>query len=336
METALPHYAPPPDSRRVREQALAGLRAPAKYLPFSLLYDEAGSHLFERITRLPEYYLTRTETSILTDSRSEIHRAIGRQARVVELGSGSGNKTRILLQGLGARDYTAIDISRTQLTSAARRIALEFPGTKVRALCLDYTRPFALPPAVDVNRTVIFFPGSTIGNFEPLDAEVFLRRIRMLVSSQDGLLVGVDLVKDRDILERAYNDRAGITARFNLNLLTRLNREAGADFDPLAFEHSATYNDASRRIEMGLISRRDQIVAFPKHETQQPETIHFRVHERVVSEHCYKYSVAEFAALAHRAGWSLQRTWKDTDRLFAVLWLEAGLLPSHEVAWPVA
>jgi uncharacterized SAM-dependent methyltransferase len=187
-----------------------------------------------------------------------------------------------------------------------------------------------------VNRTIFFFPGSTIGNFEPGGAETFMRRLRSLADSQDALLIGVDLVKDRDILERAYNDRAGVTARFNLNLLERLNREAGADFDALAFEHSATYNEAARRIEMCLISRRNQDVIFPAHEAQEPERIRFRLRERVVSEHCYKYSVTEFSALARRAGWALEDSWVDANGLFAVLWLEAGLLPSHETRRPAA
>lgn len=311
-----------PAAPDVRKQAIEGLATGQKVLPCALLYDEAGSALFERITRLPEYYPTRTEVGILQHNLPAIQAEIGPAARVVELGSGAATKTRILLAGLAAAEYVAVDIARAQLQESAAAIACQFPDIDVYALCADYMNAIDLPvSSSNVSRTAVFFPGSTIGNFEPADAAQFLRRLRDLSGKGGGLLIGVDLIKDRVKLERAYNDTAGVTAAFNLNALARLNREAGATFDLTAFEHRAIYDDRAHRIEMHLISRRNQCVAFPGATEAKPEHICLRAGESIVTEHSYKYSVESFRALARDAGWQPRRTWTDERAMFSLHWL---------------
>lgn len=306
----------------VRRTALAGLTTTPKTLPASLLYDKRGSELFERITKLPEYYPTRTEISILRSNYGSIQRALEDHARIVEFGTGSGLKTRLLLDGLDASEYVALDISRSQLVAAAGALARRFPQLEVRALCVDYVEDFVLPPPVNAAaRTVFFFPGSTIGNFEPAEAEIFLRRVRRLAGADGGLLIGVDLHKDEDVLHAAYNDAAGVTAEFNLNVLTRLNREAGANFDVGAFRHAAIYETERQRIEMRLISDRAQEVTFAATDRHAPVHISFAAQEAIVTEHSYKYSVEGFSELARRAGWSVRRRWLDRRSWFAVFML---------------
>lgn len=308
----------------VATQGVAGLTRHPKTLPCALLYDEAGSALFESITQLPEYYPTRTEISILRTNLGQIQAAIGPGARLVELGSGSATKTRILLTGLAAREYVPIDIARAQLIESATSIAQDFPEIDVSAVCADYTQRIDLPPSKEaVTRTVVFFPGSTIGNFEPPEALAFLKRLQRLSGKAGGLLIGVDLKKDAARLERAYNDAAGVTAAFNLNVLQRLNRDAGADFDIAGFQHRAIFNEPASRIEMHLISLRDQCVLIGSAGVAAPRKICFHAGESIVTEHSYKYSVESFHALAKRAGWMPRQTWVDADCLFSVHWLTA-------------
>jgi dimethylhistidine N-methyltransferase len=309
----------------VRRAALSGLCSLSPTLPCSLFYDEAGAALFEQICTLPEYYPTRTEISILRHNIAAIGDMIGGSSRLIELGSGDAVKSRLLLRHINAAEYIPIDISRAQLLDTATRIGHEFPGTRVSPICADYTRPLQLPAATaDISRSVVFFPGSTIGNFEPDVAQRFLHALACVAGTGGGLLIGADLHKSTARLEAAYNDQAGITARFNLNLLTRLNREAGADFDPGAFRHRAIYNERYRRIEMHLISQRDQRVTFAAIGAARPAVVELRRGTIIVTEHSYKYTHDVFKELVRRAGWLPIRSWTDADQLFSVHWCVAA------------
>lgn len=293
---------------------LAGLSQPQKSLPCKYLYDDAGSELFERICALPEYYPTRTETALLRDRAAEIAACIGPHARLVEFGSGAGVKVRLLLEALDRPvAYVPVDISRSPLIASALALAKDFPSLRVQPICADYTRPFALPPAPPgIAVTAGFFPGSTIGNFDPAAAEAFLARAARLLGPGAAMIVGVDLPKDRAILEAAYDDAAGVTAAFNLNLLTRINRELGADFDPEAFAHRAIWNAEESRVEMHLVSRTEQTVRIGTHRFA------FREGETIHTENSYKYAPDAFATLARQAGFTPAALWTDPDTLFSI------------------
>jgi len=308
-------YEPQVDD--VRAEVLSGLARPAKMLPSKLFYDARGSQLFEDICALEEYYPTRTEVAILKQYVGEIVARIGPGCRLVELGSGSSLKTHILLDHLEAPSaYVPIDISRTALLEAAQAIAAKYPDLDVLAVCADYTQRFELPePRRPARRTVAFFPGSTIGNLERDDARAFLRRIAGWCGRGGGLLIGVDLKKDQPTLEAAYNDRAGVTAAFNLNLLHRINRELGADFDPDAFRHRAIYDEPRGRIEMRLISCRPQTV------TVDGRAFTFAEGEWITTEYSHKYSVPDFQRLAAEAGFAVQHVWTDAHQRFSVQYL---------------
>ncbi|HEY8508811.1 MAG TPA: L-histidine N(alpha)-methyltransferase, partial [Steroidobacteraceae bacterium] len=243
-------------------QLLEGLRARPKRISSTFLYDARGSQLFDLICEQPEYYPTRTETAILEAHAESIARTVGPRARLVELGSGASVKTRILLDQLpDLAAYVPVDISRTHLLDAASRIARAYRSLQVQPVCADFTLPFVLPKTRRaVARTVVFFPGSTIGNFDHDDAVELLASMREIAGPGGGAIVGIDLVKDVPTLIRAYDDAAGVTAAFNLNLLARLNREFGADFDLSGFAHDAVWNARERRIEMHLVSVREQVV----------------------------------------------------------------------------
>ena len=304
-----------PAEESFRDAVLAGLTRRHKALPCRFLYDERGSALFEEICRLPEYYLTRTEMAILTDCAPEIARLVGRHAQLIEFGSGSSRKVRLLLEALDEpAAYVAIDISREPLRLAAEELAAEFPEISVVAVCADYLQPLRLPelPARGDGRRIGFFPGSTIGNFVPEEAVDFLAGCRQVVGRNGFMLVGVDTKKEADILDAAYNDRAGVTAAFNLNLLERINRELDADFDLDRFEHDAFYNEAAGRIEIYIRSLADQIV------TVAGRAIRFSAGERIHTEDSCKYSVAEFQRLAAHAGFRSTRHWLDEGDLFSV------------------
>jgi dimethylhistidine N-methyltransferase len=298
-------------------EVIAGLSRPQKKLPCKFLYDEEGSRLFNEICELEEYYPTRTENKILRDNINEIASLIGSECRLVEFGSGNSTKTRHLLAHLpGMCAYIPIDISGPQLLESAIQLAGEFPGLEICPLEADYEEISEIPPTErKPKRTVAFFPGSTIGNFEPIAATAFLRKIALLCGHDGGLLIGVDRIKPRQILEPAYNDRKGVTAKFNLGILARVNRELGADFDLSAFHHRAPYNEIHDRIEMHLVSRREQIVHLDSQEFR------FEPGEHIITEHSYKYTLRSFARLALKAGFELVRNWEDTDHLFSVLFL---------------
>ena len=314
-----------PPADRLWEDVRAGLALRPRKLPPKYFYDEAGALLFDRITRLEAYYPTRTELRILDRHMGEIVEAIGPSARILELGSGSGLKTRHLLHHLlRPASYMPVDISRAQLMEFATSIAGELPALEVLPVCADYTQEWT-PPAgqAQAARTVAFFPGSTIGNFEPDDAVAFLRRVRSLCGPGGGLLIGVDLHKDRPTLERAYNDGEGVTAAFNLNLLERINRECGADFDTGAFRHHAFYDERRRRIEMRLVSTRHSTVTLPGRVPgggEPPSEFHFEPLDFITTEYSHKYTLPDFRELARATGWSVERLWSD-ERCWFSVWL---------------
>ncbi len=296
---------------------LHGLGAPAKELPCKYFYDEAGSQLFERITELEEYYPTRTELSIMNRHVAEMAGLLGPRCLLVEYGSGSSTKTRLLLDHLRRpAGYVPIDVSGEHLRRSAQSIADEYPGLEVLPLCADFTRPLELPvPRRQPARRVVTFPGSTIGNFTPDEAVALLRRTAALCGRGGGLLLGADLRKDRRVLEAAYNDRRGVTAAFNRNLLVRINRELGADFAVDRFAHRAFYNAAEGRIEIHLVSRRDQRVHVGDAEFA------FAAGESIRTEYSYKYRLRDLDDLGAAAGFEVERFWTDEREYFSVHYL---------------
>jgi dimethylhistidine N-methyltransferase len=301
------------------DDVLAGLQAEPKRVPPKYFYDEVGSQLFQRITALPEYYLTRTETGILERHAGEIARLIPPGAAMVEFGAGSSAKTRILLRAaphLAA--YVPVDISGAYLAAQTAQLQQEMPNLQVLPVEADFTRPFALPEALGAGPRVGFFPGSTIGNFEPHEANALLRNAAMLLGPGALFVVGADLVKDADVLAAAYNDEAGITAAFNLNLLTRINRELGGGFDLSSFRHRACYNSDQRRIEMHLVSlTRQKVRACGK-------SFDFRRGETIHTENSYKYTIDTFRSRALGAGWTHAATFLDERNYFSVHALRAN------------
>jgi len=308
-----------PGRDRFLTEVLAGLRRRRKRLPCKYFYDEAGSALFDRICELDEYYLTRTELAIMRQHAGEMAEAIGEGCLLIEYGSGSSVKTRVLLDRLASpAGYVPIDISGEHLRNTAYTLSLAYPGLEVLPVCADYTTRFHLPalPQPPAKR-VVYFPGSTIGNFEPHDAVLFLRGMARVCGPGGGLLIGVDLKKDPALLHAAYNDAQGVTASFNLNLLARLNREVGADFDLGAFAHYAFYNPRRGRVEMHLVSRRAECV------NVGPERVRFEEGESVFTESSYKYAPDEFARLAAAAGFTARKVWTDAQSRFSVQYLVA-------------
>jgi len=299
-------------------QVLSGLAQRPKRLSPPYLYDARGSALFELICRQPEYYLTRTELAIMRRHGAEIAERIGSKALLLELGSGASLKTRILLDRLpDLAAYVPVDISRSSLFAAARSIRDSYPRLEVLPVEADFTRPFALPAIrATAARTIVYFPGSTIGNFDTDPAVELLALARDLAAEDGALIIGIDLVKDRELLLRAYDDAAGVTAAFNLNLVARLNRELGTNFDVGGFRHDAVWNAAASRIEMHLTSLVPQSVHLGG------ERIEFAAGEPIVTEHCHKYTIGSFSALAARAGWCVRASWSDERGFFSVLYLE--------------
>ncbi|HZR60648.1 MAG TPA: L-histidine N(alpha)-methyltransferase [Xanthobacteraceae bacterium] len=290
---------------------MAGLTAQPKALPPKYFYDLAGSALFERITELPEYYPTRCEIGILQDNARAIAAMFPPGCALIEFGSGSSRKARILLDAAPkVAAYIAVDISGDFLQQDLAQLERDLPWLIVHPLVADFTQPFAIPGDLAALPRVGFFPGSTIGNFEPADAGAFLRHAGEVLGPGTLFLVGVDLVKDHGILHRAYNDSAGVTAQFNLNLLARINRELGADFDLAAFEHRAFFNAEQSRIEMHLVSTKPQQVHL------NGVNIDFRQGETIHTENSYKYTIESFQALARSTGWSPVEAF--SDELFAV------------------
>lgn len=297
------------------DELRAGLAARPHRIAPKWFYDAQGSAWFDRICELPEYYPTRTELALLDRHAEAMAACIGAGAEILEFGAGSSRKVRVLLDALDApRRFVPVDISGDHLAAAAAQLRADYPRLEVLPLAADFTvGELPLPPAV--GRRVGFFPGSSIGNFAPAEAQRLLTRFAGWLGG-GGLLVGVDLVKSPALLHAAYNDAQGVTAAFNLNLLARANRELGADFDLSAWEHAAFYNPPEQRIEMHLMSRRAQVV------TIGGERFAFEEGESVHTEDSYKYTVPGFQALARRAGWQPRAVWTDAARRFSLHWLE--------------
>jgi L-histidine N-alpha-methyltransferase len=309
-----------PGEESFRDAVLHGLARPRKAIPCKFFYDAPGSARFEQICALPEYYLTRTEIAILERNAAEIATLVGPHCRLIEFGSGASRKVRILLNALDAPvAYVPVDISREHLRDAAGSLSEDFPAVPVIAVCADYTRPFPLPPlAGPPGKRVGFFPGSTIGNFEPDAAADFLANYARILGPGGEMLIGVDLKKDPAVLDAAYDDRAGVTAAFNLNLLERINRELDGDLDLDLFEHLAFYSEAEGRIEIYIRSLADHRARIAGHD------FHFAAGELIHTEYSYKYAVDEFRALAARAGFRPLKTWIDPDDLFSVHYFRLG------------
>lgn len=299
------------------EIILEGLRRPEKEISPKYFYDEKGSQLFDEITTQPEYYPTATELAIMGDNIDAMSARIGRQASLIEFGSGSSLKTHILLQHLDElAAYVPVDISEEHLLASARELQDDYPHIEIIPLIADFTQPFDLPaPKVMPVKNIIYFPGSTIGNFIPDAALELLKTMYVEAGEGGALLIGVDLQKDLHTLEAAYNDAAGVTAAFNLNMLEHLNREYGADFDSSAFSHSAIYNAALGRIEMRLISHHEQVVRLGG------EMIEIAKGEGLLTEYSHKYTLDGFAALARKAGFNVEQVWTDEKQLFSVQYL---------------
>ncbi len=302
-----------------RSDILDGLSQDQKQLSPKYFYDETGSRLFDQICDLPEYYLTRTELGIMREHVEAMTGLMGPRASIIELGSGSSLKTRILLDHVEEpAAYVPVDISRDHLLKTAGCLADDYPEIEILPVCADFTQSFELPePAVEPDRHVVYFPGSTIGNFSRDDAIDLLKQVRQVVNGNGALLVGVDLIKPRKVVEAAYNDTAGVTAKFNKNILARINRDHAGAFDPNRFEHDAVYDEEHHRIEMRLISCEEQDIPIAG------QSIHFEKGEYIVTEHSHKYSIDEFGSIGEEAEFSLKDIWTDPDQLFSVQFLEA-------------
>jgi dimethylhistidine N-methyltransferase len=319
MFDATAHLAPDLYPNAIAAEALAGLMAQRKTLPAKLFYDEEGCRLFGEITALPEYYLTRTELRLLRDTAGDLSEMMPPGLVLVEYGASDEAKAEIVLRSLvRPAAYVPIDIAGPALAALEQRMRRRHPRLAIYPIAADFLTTLVLPPFAGHGGVLGFFPGSTIGNLEPAAARCFLAQVRRTLGPSSAFLVGVDLRKDPSVLVPAYDDQAGVTAAFNRNLLVRLNREAGADFDLGAFSHRAVWNDAESRIEMHLVSHRDQIA----HVAGYP--IRFREGETIHTENSYKHTEPGFAALAHTAGWDVRHVWTDIDRLFSLHLLSAG------------
>ena len=309
-----------PEANDFLEVVLCGLTDEPKWIPPKFFYDKRGSELFDRITRLSEYYATRTEIAILGARAAEIAELVGKDSLLIEYGSGSSSKVGILLDALqGDVTYVAIDISRQHLVESCERLAQSCPRLEVIAVCADYSKPFPLPTpkwGAPQNK-MVFFPGSTIGNFSPDQAVSFLANTARQIGTGGSLLIGVDLKKDDKLLHAAYNDSAQVTAAFNLNLLERINQELDADFDLSAFRHRAFYNAERGRIEMHIVSLKPQVVSL------NGASIHFAASETIHTENSYKFSIDEFQRLAAQSGFEPVKAWTDPQDLFSLHYLTA-------------
>jgi dimethylhistidine N-methyltransferase len=296
-------------------EVLAGLTSSPRTLPCKFFYDERGADLFQKICELPEYYITRTETELLWRYAPDIAESIGPNAALIGFGTGAGIKTRLLLEHLqNPIAYIPVDISKQRLVDSAFELSRAMPALEIMPVCADYLQELQFPkPLRKPDHVAVFFPGSTIGNLEPPVAEDFLRRVCRLCGESGGLIIGIDLQKSREVLEAAYNDGAGVTAEFNLNLLVRANRELGADFDLARWKHRAVYNEVEGRIEMHLVSVGEQTVHVGGREFV------FAGGEKIITEFSYKHTLEGFAHLAASAGFrEASRVWTDPQRLFAI------------------
>jgi dimethylhistidine N-methyltransferase len=306
-----------PEREHFRTEVLNGLQKAQKELPSKYFYDEHGSYLYERICSLDEYYPPRTEIAIMKTHIKEIAELLGPNTRLIEYGCGNCVKTRILLDHLSdISAYVPIDISVEQLRRVSQELASHYSGLEVLPVCTDYTGNFKLPtPKRSSDRTVVFFPGSTIGNFDPVPAKIFLEHIAGVCGPGGALLIGVDLKKNPEVLHRAYNDREGVTAAFNLNLLERINRELNGDFQLDNFRHYAFYNPRESRIEMHLVSLKEQVVHLGN------LSITFTKGESIWTESSYKFNLDDFALMATGAGFQVERVWTDERQWFSIQYL---------------
>lgn len=319
---AIRFYDDHPGTADLCTEVLNGLASQPKRIPPKFFYDEQGSRLFDAICELPEYYPTRIEAALLQDHAREIAALAGPECLLIELGSGASKKVRLLLDALRPCAYMGIDISKDFLVDSASKLAADYPWLEVHAACADFSQTLNLAYCPLGFKRLAFFPGSSIGNFEPEDALRFLQRLRQMLGPDGALLIGVDLKKDARILHAAYNDAQGVTAAFNLNLLRRIKRELGADLDLAGFRHQAFYNEGQGRIEMHLVSRRKQQVRIAGH------SFNFEAGETIHTENSYKYSIADFQSLAARAGYRAEQVWTDKQRLFSVHYL-----PVNEIVY---
>ena len=303
-----------PSMAEFRDAVLAGLAQPQKTIPCKYFYDREGSRLFEAICETPEYYPTRTERSILAAAAAEISAIVGSGCAILELGSGAGVKIRTLLDALDQpASYVPVDIDSSRLLEAAQTLAGDYPGLPIAPVCADYTTRFPLPAVGQAHPSWLgFFPGTTIGNFSPTQATGFLSQMRRRLGAGGMMLVGVDLKKDRAILDAAYNDAAGMTAAFNLNLLARIDREIGGDFHRAEFRHLAFYDRDQGRIEMHLVSGKDQTVRVAD------ATFRFAAGETIHTENSYKYDLDQFRRLGESAGWRAENVWTDPAQMFSL------------------
>ena len=311
-----PLYASP--AAEFLDDVLKGLSSVSRSIPSKYFYDDIGSTIFDAICELDEYYPTRAEIEIMNRYGHEITCRLGPDIRLVEYGSGSSTKTRILLNHLiDPCLYVPVDISIQHLARTSDALAMDYPMLSVAPVAADFTRPFVVPMSeFEPRRTCVYFPGSTIGNFAQAEAIQLLADIAHRCECGDGLLIGFDLRKDRDVLESAYNDRAGVTAAFNKNLLHRMNSELGANFNTHQFSHHAFFNDAAGRIEMHLVTQREQSVLIADH------SFRFDRSETICTEYSHKYSISEFELMTAQVGWQCKETWCDEREYFAVMYLE--------------
>lgn len=296
---------------------IEGLTSQPKVISPKYFYDQCGSELFDKICKQPEYYITRTENNILQDNAEDISRFIGPDCVLIELGSGVSEKIRLLFDVLSPASYLGIDISKDFLLLSTKRLSRDYPEIEVHAVCADFSHQIELPEQCQSDRLVAFFPGSSIGNFEPDDAVRFLKEVASMVGRAGKLLIGVDLKKDPKILNAAYNDAVGVTADFNLNILQRMRTELDVDVDMPSFRHRAFYNEDRGRVEMHLVSQCDQVMVIDGDDIAlaDDETIH--------TENSYKYHLDEFADLSARAGFRVEKVWADDQKLFSVQCLVA-------------
>lgn len=308
----------PLDPAVFRDDVVRGLSRPNRAIPSKYFYDAAGSQLFDAICELDEYYPTRTEAAIMAEHAEEMAALLGSDLRLVEFGSGSSVKTRVLLNNLiDPLTYVPVDISEDHLLATAGALAAEYPLLDVAPLMADFTAPLKLSAAeVGTSRTCVYFPGSTIGNFQPAEALEILRSIADCCGQHGGLLIGFDLQKSSEVIEAAYNDTNGVTAEFNKNVLRRINRELDGDFDVDQFDHLAFYNESAGRIEMHLVSCRVQSVRVADLD------FHFQWGETILTEYSHKYTLDRFSEMAAQAGWTSRRVWTDDREYFAVMYLE--------------
>ena len=302
----------------VKNEVLDGLAKPQKTLPAKYFYDERGSQLFEAITQLPEYYLTRTEIQLLRQYGADIAERVGQGAVLMEYGSGASVKIRLLLEALRPDCYVPMDISRDFLISSANKLLDDYPWLSIYAGCVDYSQPVELPRTLEqASNKLGFFPGSSMGNFTPAEAQAFLRRVRTTLGDGSHFLLGVDLDKSPEVLHAAYNDAQGVTATFNKNILRHLNRSLRASFDENLFEHEARVNQSQSRVEMHLVSRIDQMIHIAG------TTLVLRKGESLHTENSYKYRLESLDWMARQANFALEYVWQDARGYFALILMKA-------------